>query len=84
MRGTSSKTDRQAKGDGRCELAHRLGTAQPGISRIEKRDDLFLSTLAAYVEALDGRLEVAAVFEDDRVPLIVTPEQRDQAATVTR
>jgi hypothetical protein len=31
----------------------------------ERREDLYLSALALYVEALGGRLEVRAVFGDD-------------------
>lgn len=51
------------------DLAGRLGVRQPSVSRLEHRDDLYLSTLREYVEALGGRLEIAAVFEDDRVLL---------------
>lgn len=47
------------------ELAHRLGIAQPGISRLEKQDDRRVSTVRDYVEALGGRLELVAVFGDD-------------------
>jgi len=42
---------------------------QPAISRIEHTEDVHLSTLRAYVEALGGRLEIAAVFGDERFPL---------------
>jgi hypothetical protein len=34
-----------------------------------------LSTLRSYIEALGGRLEVTAVFDDDRVPLTVGTEE---------
>lgn len=51
------------------EIALQLGIAQSGISRIENQDDALLSTWREYVEALGGRLEIVAVFEDERIPL---------------
>jgi len=54
------------------ELAAALGVRQPSVSRLEHGDDAKLSTLRAYVEALGGRLELVAVFDDDeRFPLAV-------------
>ena len=81
MRQASALSDlREHRGLTQIELAHRLGTAQSGVSRIERRDDLFLSTLAEYVHALGGRLEVAAVFDDDRVPLAIGGERQETPA----
>jgi transcriptional regulator with XRE-family HTH domain len=51
------------------QLAASLGLSQPGISRIENETDLFVSTLRSYVEALGGELEIAAIFEDLRIPI---------------
>ena len=53
-------------------LADALGVSQPNVSRIEHQDDVYLSTLRSYVEALGGRLEVRAVFEDQTVQLDMT------------
>ncbi len=47
-----------------------LGVTQANISRIEHEEDLYLSTLRSYVEALGGRLEVNAVFADGVVSLV--------------
>jgi transcriptional regulator with XRE-family HTH domain len=52
-------------------LADALDVTQPNVSRIEHEDDVFLSTLRSYVEALGGRLEVRAVFDDLTVDLEV-------------
>jgi hypothetical protein len=41
-----------------------------------KQDDLYLSTLGEYVEALGGRLEVRAVFPDQVIALEVRPGHR--------
>ena len=45
-------------------LAERLGVSQPNVSRIEGEADIRVSTLRRYVEALGGRLQIAAVFPD--------------------
>jgi transcriptional regulator with XRE-family HTH domain len=50
-------------------LAEALDTNQSGVSRIERQTDLYVSTLRRYVEALGGRLELRAVFDDDREPV---------------
>jgi predicted transcriptional regulator len=46
------------------QLAELWRTSQANVSRVEHTDDLFLSTLKGYIEAMGGRLRVAAVFED--------------------
>jgi len=51
------------------QLAAALDTQQPQVSHIERQEDWLLSTLARYLEAIGGRLEVVAVFGDERVPL---------------
>ncbi|MDX6647603.1 MAG: hypothetical protein QOK40_3330 [Miltoncostaeaceae bacterium] len=64
---------RQAKGLNQTALAERLGTGQARISRIERSPDLYISTLRGYVEALGGRLELVAVFDDGQEVRIATP-----------
>ena len=44
------------------QLAERLAVTQVNVSRIENGNDLYLSTLSQYVEALGGHLELSAVF----------------------
>ena len=52
-------------------LAKQLGISQTALSHRERRDDILLSTLNAYVEALGGQLHVAATFpEAEAVPLV--------------
>jgi DNA-binding XRE family transcriptional regulator len=60
---------RETMGETQTALAKLLGTTQANVSRIERADNLFLKTLADYVGALGGRLEVNAVFSDDVAPL---------------
>lgn len=60
---------RRARDMTQKQLAASLETTQPGISAIERRTDLYLSTLRSYVEALGGHLELTAVFPDAAVPI---------------
>lgn len=53
------------------DLARRLGIKQDGISRIEQRSDLLLSTLRRYVAAMGGELELVARFPD-RAPVALS------------
>ncbi|MGI8729763.1 MAG: helix-turn-helix domain-containing protein [Solirubrobacteraceae bacterium] len=57
-------------------LADTLGISQGNVSRLETRSDVYLSTLRGYVEALGGHLEIAAVFDDERVTVAVGPTER--------
>jgi transcriptional regulator with XRE-family HTH domain len=45
-------------------VARTLNIGQDGISRLEKRSDLLLSTLRNYVEAVGGSLTLVARFPD--------------------
>jgi hypothetical protein len=51
------------------ELARLMATTQPNVSRIERGGEMELSTLRSYIEALGGRLEITAVFDDERFPV---------------
>ena len=56
---------RIALGITQVELAGKLGMSQGNVSELERREDLFLSSLRSYVEGLGGHLELTAVFGDD-------------------
>ncbi len=58
------------------ELAEILGVTQANISRIEREDDVYLSTLRKYVEALGGHLEIAAVFPEKTFTLAPSDKSR--------
>jgi len=53
------------------ELAGRLEVTQGAISKLESSDDVRVSTLRQYLEALGARLELVAVFDEEgrRVPI---------------
>lgn len=45
-------------------MAAALHISQDGVSRIEKRSDLLLSTLRSYIEAMGGTLRLVVEFPD--------------------
>jgi hypothetical protein len=55
---------RKFRGQSQLSVARILNIAQPNISQIENRPDTMVSTLAAYIEALGGTLEIRAKFPD--------------------
>lgn len=60
---------REMRGVSQSDVAAQLATSRPNVSRIEHEVDIRLSTLERYVEALGGRLEIHAVFDDQDVKL---------------
>jgi len=62
---------RHAEAVSQAELAGRLEVTQGAISKFEHSDDVRVSTLRQYLDALGARLELMAVFDDEdrRVPL---------------
>src|ERR1700760_1402755 len=62
-------------------LAKILDTSQANVSRMERSRNPYLETLDDFVEALGGRLEINAVFEDEVVPLRVFEGEVETPAT---
>ncbi len=62
---------RHAEAVSQAELAGRLDVTQGAISKLEHSEDVWVSTLRQYLEALGARLELVAVFDDEnrRVPV---------------
>lgn len=56
---------RHAEAVSQAELAGRLDVTQGAISKLEHSDDVRVSTLRQYLEALGARLELVAVFDED-------------------
>lgn len=49
------------------ELAETLQVGQAAIAKIEKRADMYVSTLRRFIEAMGGELEIVARFPDHSV-----------------
>ena len=61
-------------------MAELLGIGQEGISRIEKRSDLLLSTLRNYLARMGGQLELVVRFRDRPAVLLQDLAELDTAA----
>src|SRR5271165_6493503 len=49
------------------QLAAQLKVRQPAIAKLERRADMYLSTLRNVIEGMGGELDVRAVFPDGSV-----------------
>lgn len=58
---------RQARKMSQQQMAKTLHTNQSNVSRIEKRTDMYISTLRSVIKAMGGDLEVVARFPDGSV-----------------
>jgi DNA-binding XRE family transcriptional regulator len=54
-----------------ARLSKKLKIGQEGVSRIEKRTDLYISTLRSFVEGVGGKLSMVVEFPD-QPPVILT------------
>ena len=68
---------RKARRLTQVRMAEELGITQDGVSRLEKRSDLLLSTLRKTVEAMGGRLSLVAEFPD-RAPVVLMGIAEDE------
>ena len=69
---------RKARALTQARMAEQLGITQDGVSRLEKRSDLLLSTLRKTVEAMGGSLSLVAEFPD-RAPVVLTGISEDES-----
>jgi len=58
---------RQARGLSQKVLAEILHVQQPAIAKLEKRTDMYLSTLRSHIEAMGGELDIVAKFPEGSV-----------------
>ena len=72
---------RKRVGQTQDAMALALGVGQDTISRLEKRDDMLLSTLRHYVESLGGHLSLV-VSLPGQAPLKIVPRDAKKIQTV--
>ena len=60
---------REAYGLTQTKLANALDLDQGSVSKMERRNDMYISTLREMIEAMGGTLEIRAVFPDRQVRL---------------
>ena len=58
---------RRARAMTQKALGEALGVNQPAVAKLERRADLYVSSLRAYVAALGGRLSIVAEFPQGSV-----------------
>jgi transcriptional regulator with XRE-family HTH domain len=58
---------RQAHQMSQERMAELLDTKQANVSRIERRTDMYISTLRSYIQAMGGELDIVARFPDGEV-----------------
>ena len=68
---------RERRGITQEQVASHLETSRPNVSRIEREDDVRMTTLQRYVVALGGELELVVRFPDgERWTILGAPERR--------
>jgi transcriptional regulator with XRE-family HTH domain len=58
---------RMARQLSQAALGEILHIEQPAVAKIEKRADIYVSTLRRFIEAMGGELEITARFPDHNV-----------------
>jgi len=73
------RADRQLT---QTNLAQVLGVNQSAVSKLEKRTDMYLSTLRSYIQAMGGLLEIQAVFPEGTVRIEMLTEKQIEPSSV--
>jgi len=60
---------RQARHFSQEQLASELSVKQPAVAKIEKKVDMYISTLRRFIEAMGGQLEISAHFPEGNVKI---------------
>ena len=60
---------RRARGMSQEKLAKVLHIKQPNVAKLEKRTDIYISTLRVTIEAMGGTLDIVARFPDGSVKI---------------
>lgn len=58
---------RQARHFSQEQLAAELEVKQPAVAKLEKKADMYISTLRRFIEAMGGHLEISAHFPEGDV-----------------
>jgi DNA-binding transcriptional regulator YiaG len=60
---------REARSLTQVNLAKVLNVNQGAVSKMERRTDMYVSTLRSYIKAMGGDLQIKAVFPDGEVQI---------------
>lgn len=70
---------RRARRTTQTKLARALKVNQAAVSKLERRTDMYISTLRSYVEAMGGHLDVIARFSEGSVKIAQFEDLSSQA-----
>jgi transcriptional regulator with XRE-family HTH domain len=70
---------RKSKNKTQVGVAQAMHVEQAAISKIEHREDMYVSTLREYVKALGGELKLVASFPDDDIEISVQSLERSDS-----
>lgn len=71
---------REARNFTQTNLAGVLRVSQGSISKVERRTDMYISTLRSYLRAMGGDLQIRAIFPDGEVQINQFQELKDHKA----
>ncbi len=74
---------RKARELTQTRIADELHMGQGDVSKLERRTDMYVSTLASYLQAVGADLEIRAVFPDGRAVKITQFSGRIDIASVS-
>ena len=60
---------RRARALTQHDLAEKLTVNQPAVAKLERRADVYISSLRSYIEAVGGRLKIVAEFPEGEVAI---------------
>jgi DNA-binding XRE family transcriptional regulator len=60
---------REARSLTQANLAGILGVNQGSVSKMEKRTDMYVSTLRSFIQAMGGQLQIKAVFPEGDIEI---------------
>jgi len=69
---------RQARAMTQKALGEALKVNQPAIAKMERRADMYVSSLRSYVEAMGGRLKIVAEFPEGDITVTNFSDMDDQ------
>lgn len=73
---------REARNLTQVGLAAALNIQQGAVSKLERRTDMYISTLRSYIQAMGGDLQIRAVFPDSEVQISQFGDIEVKAKTV--
>ena len=72
---------RQARAMTQKSIGEALNVNQPAVAKLERRADMYVSNLRAYIEAMGGKLNIVAEFPQGDVTITIFADPTPDAPT---